>query len=94
MLLIAYALLLTYFKLIALVNITQYLANSAEDESNLMRNIQFNSNLCKINMHSLFGITFILDLSVFVSLRDFQLITQKFKQTYREQAVQMYLCQR
>ena len=37
-----------------------YLANSAEDESDLIRNIQFNSNLCIINMHSLFGITIIL----------------------------------
>ena len=39
-----------------------YLANSAEDESDLIQNIQFNSNLCIINMHSLFGITFILNL--------------------------------
>ena len=50
----------TPFKLIALVNITPYLANSAKDESDLIRNIQFNSNLCIINMHFLFGITFIL----------------------------------
>ena len=48
--------------LIALVNITPYLANSAEDESDLIRNIQFNSNLCIVYMHSLFGITFILYL--------------------------------
>ena len=58
---IAYALLstLTYFKIIALVNVTQYLANSAENESDLILNIQLNSNLCTyiINMHSLFGIT-------------------------------------
>ena len=33
--------------------ITPYLANSAEDESDLIRNIQFNSNLCIVNMHSL-----------------------------------------
>ena len=39
-----------------------HLANSAEDESDLIRNIQFNSNLRIINMHSLFGITFILYL--------------------------------
>ena len=37
-------------------------ANSAEDESNLIQNIKFNSNLCIINMDSLFGITFILYL--------------------------------
>ena len=36
---------------IAFVNITPYRANSAEDESDLIRNIQFNSNLCIINMH-------------------------------------------
>ena len=34
----------------------------AEDESDLIRNIQFKSNVCIINTHSLFGITFILHL--------------------------------
>ena len=37
--------------------------NSAEDESDLIRYIQFNSNLCISNMHCLFGITFILYIS-------------------------------
>ena len=32
------------------------------NESDLIRNMQFNSNLCIINMHSSFGITFILYL--------------------------------
>ena len=36
--------------------------NSAEDESDLIGTLQFDSNLCIINMHSLFGITFILYL--------------------------------
>ena len=39
------------FELIALVNITLYLANSAEDESDLIRNIQFNLNLRIININ-------------------------------------------
>ena len=40
-------------------NITAYLTNTAEDQSNLIRNIQLLIN-CVKNMHSLFGITFVL----------------------------------
>ena len=41
--------------------LVSYLTNTAKDESNLIRNIQFLIN-CLINMQSLFGITFVLFL--------------------------------
>ena len=42
--------------------LVRYLTKTAEDESNLIRNIQVFLVNCVINMHSLFGITFVLFL--------------------------------